>query len=94
MPQRFCPWCFNFEAAASESYCNLLVHVPEDLGKAPPYPALVFNHNFTSLVRTEAIVGSTQSYPWRFVYPDEKGKNVYVVFVPNYRQAVGRDSGI
>lgn len=82
--QRFCPWCFNFDDAPNENYCNLLVQVPETLGKVFTYPALIFNHDFTILTRTETIIEATFSYSWHF--PDLEGgdqdKDINVVFIP------------
>jgi hypothetical protein len=62
---------------------NAIVQVPETLGRVFTYPTLIFNDDWTVLVKTETIIESTLSYSWHFPDLDlEANRNIDVVFIP------------
>lgn len=65
---KWCPQCGDIPNAADDKHCNLIVRKHADDFKSWSYPALVFEHDFSTLVWAETITSSDlkNAYQWTF----------------------------
>lgn len=75
---KWCPWC-DLPIVADQDYCNIIIQQAHILRQLPEFPAMIFNNDYTKLVRADMLSKYVSGKDW---YLSDLKASIVLVFDP------------